>query len=346
MKAIVYTKYGSPDILELKEIEKPKPKDDEVLIQICAASVNPLDWHIMRGSPFILRIMTGLFKPRITRLGRDVAGKVESVGRNVTLFKKGDEVFGSSAGAFAEYVCASELKLVLKPDNMTFEQAATLNVAALTALQSLRDKGQIKPGQKILINGASGGVGTFAVQFAKVFNTEVTGVCSTNNIEMVRSIGADYVFDYTKEDVTRTGKHYDIFLDCYANRSLLACKRVLNTGGIYIPVGGPVNSLISILISSMTAIVLSWFVSQKFVNFLTKINKEDLTFISELIASEKVKAVIGKQYKLTEVPEAIRYIEEGHTKGKVVIIIETWKQNPTNILNQQNTPPNSPSPSS
>jgi NADPH:quinone reductase-like Zn-dependent oxidoreductase len=327
MKAIVYTKYGSPDILELKEIEKPTPKDDEVLIQISAASVNPLDWHIMRGSPFILRVMTGLFKPRITRLGRDVAGKIESVGRNVTLFKKGDEVFGSCTGAFAEYVCVSELKLVLKPDNITFEQAATLNIAALTALQSLRDKGRIKPGQKVLINGASGGVGTFAVQLAKVFNTEVTGVCSTNNIEMVRSIGADYILDYTKEDVTKTGKHYDIFLDCYANRSLLACKRVLNSGGIYIAVGGPVYSLISILISSMTAIVLSWFVSQKFVSLLTKINKDDLTFIGELMVSEKVKAVIGRQFKLSEVPEAIRYIEDGHTKGKIVIIIEHKNNN-------------------
>jgi NADPH:quinone reductase-like Zn-dependent oxidoreductase len=327
MKAIVYTKYGSPDILELKEIEKPTPKDDEVLIQISAASVNPLDWHIMRGSPFILRVMTGLFKPRITRLGRDVAGKIESVGRNVTLFKKGDEVFGSCTGAFAEYVCVSELKLVLKPDNITFEQAATLNIAALTALQSLRDKGRIKPGQKVLINGASGGVGTFAVQLAKVFNTEVTGVCSTNNIEMVRSIGADYILDYTKEDVTKTGKHYDIFLDCYANRSLLACKRVLNSGGIYIAVGGPVYSLISILISSMTAIVLSWFVSQKFVSLLTKINRDDLTFIGELMASGKVKAVVGRQYKLSEVPEAIRYIEDGHTKGKVVILIEHKNNN-------------------
>ena len=327
MKAIVYTKYGSPDILELKEMEKPTPKDDEVLIQISAASVNPLDWHIMRGSPFILRVMTGLFKPRITRLGRDVAGKIESVGRNVTLFKKGDEVFGSCTGAFAEYVCVSELKLVLKPDNITFEQAATLNIAALTALQSLRDKGHIKPGQKVLINGASGGVGTFAVQFAKVFNTEVTGVCSTNNIEMVRSIGADHILDYTKEDVTKTGKHYDIFLDCYANRSLLACKRILNSEGIYIAVGGPVYSLISILISSMTAIVLSWFVSQKFVSLLTKINKDDLTFIGELMVSEKVKAVIDRQYKLSEVPEAIRYIEDGHTKGKIVIIIEHKNNN-------------------
>jgi len=285
MKSIVYTKYGPPDILELKNIEKPTPEEDEVLIQICAASVNPLDWHFMRGSPFFLRIMMGLLKPKITRLGRDVSGKVESFGRNVTLFKKGDEVFGSCTGAFAEYVCASESKLVLKPDNVTFEQAATLNVAALTALQSLRDKGQIKKGQKVLINGASGGVGTFAVQIAKVFNTEVTGVCSTNNIELVRSIGADHVIDYTKEDVTKTGQHYDIFLDCYANRSLFACKRVLKSGGIYIPIGVPRNSLIGILFSSFTAMVMSWFVSQKFVNFLTKINKEDLTFLGELLSS-------------------------------------------------------------
>ncbi len=322
MKAIVYTKYGSPDILELKEMEKPTPKDDEVLIKICAASVNPLDWHFMRGTPFFLRIMTGLFKPKITRLGRDIAGKVESTGEGVTRFKQGDEVFGSCTGAFAEYVCTSELKLVLKPDNVSFEQAACVNVAALTALQSLRDKGQIKSGQKVLINGAAGGVGAFAVQIAKVFNTEVTAICSKNKIEMVRSIGADHVIDYTKEDFTETGQRYDIFLDCFANRSLFACKRVLKAGGIYIPVGGPGNSLIGILISSITAMVLSWFVSQKFVNFLTKLNTEDLSFMGELLASDKVNSVIGKRYSLTEVPEAIRYIEEGHAKGKVVIIME------------------------
>ena len=322
MKAIVYTKYGSPDILELNELEKPTPKGNEVLIKICAASVNPLDWHFMRGSPFFLRIMTGLFKPRITSLGRDVAGKIESVGRNVTLLKRGDEVFGSCTGAFAEYVCASDLKLVLKPDNVTFEQAATLNVAALTALQSLRDKGQIKKGQKVLINGASGGVGTFAVQIAKVFNAEVTAVCSTNNIEMVKSIGADFVIDYTKEDITKSGQHFDIFLDCYANRSLFECKRVLKSGGIYIPVGGPSNSLIGILISSIKAMLLSRLVSQKFVNFLTQINKEDLIFMGELLASEKVKAIIGKRYSLSETPEAIRFIEEGHAKGKVIISID------------------------
>ena len=322
MKAIVYTKYGSPDILELKELEKPIPKDDEVLIKICAASVNPLDWHFMRGTPFFLRIMTGLFKPKITRLGRDIAGKVESVGGGVTRFKQGDEVFGSCTGAFAEYVCTSELKLVLKPDNVSFEQAACVNVAALTALQGLRDKGQIKSGQKVLINGAAGGVGTFAVQIAKVFNTEVTAVCSKNKIDMVRSIGADHVIDYTKEDFTETGQHYDIFLDCFANRSLFACKRVLKAGGIYIPIGGPGNSLISILISSITAMVLSWFVSQKFTNFLTKINTEDLSYMGELLASDKVKSIIGKRYSLSEAPEAIRYIEEGHAKGKVVIIME------------------------
>lgn len=321
MKAIVYKKYGSPDILELKEMEKPTPNDDEVLIKIYAASVNPLDWHFMRGTPFFLRIMTGLFKPKITRLGRDIAGKVESVGGGVTRFKQGDEVFGSCTGAFAEYVCSSELKLVLKPDNVSFEQAACVNVAALTALQGLRDKGQIKSGQKVLINGAAGGVGTFAVQIAKVFNTEVTAVCSKNKIDMVRSIGADHVIDYTKEDFTETGQHYDIFLDCFANRSLFACKRVLKPEGIYIPIGGPGNSLIGILISSITAMVLSWFVSQKFTNFLTKINKEDLTFMGELLASDKVNSVIGKRYSLSEVPEAIRYIEEGHAKGKVVIIM-------------------------
>lgn len=322
MKAIVYTKYGSPDILELNELEKPIPKEDEVLIKVYAASVNPLDWHFMRGIPFFLRIMSGLFKPRVTGLGRDVSGIIESVGPKVTRFKKGDEVFGSCTNAFAEYVCASESKLVLKPHNVSFEEAATLNVAALTALQSLRDKGQIKKGQKVLINGASGGVGIFAVQIAKMFNTEVTGICSTNNIEMVRSIGADFVIDYTKEDVSKTGQQYHIFLDCYANRSLFACKRLLRPGGIYIPVGGPGNSLIGILISSLGAMLLSRFVSQKFVSFLTKINREDLAYMGELLASGKVKAVIGARYSLSETPEAIRLIEEGHPKGKVIIFTE------------------------
>src|SRR5271166_2401169 len=232
MKAIVYHNYGTPDVLQCEEIGKPTVGDDEVLIRVRAASVNPLDWHFMRGTPYPLRIMTGLRKPKNKRLGVDVAGQVEAVGRNVTSFKPGDEVFGSCRGAFAEYACTSGSALVIKPDNVTFEQAASAPVAVYTALQGLRDKGKIQPGQKILINGAAGGVGTYAVQIAKSFGTEVTGVCSTRNLEMVRSIGADHVIDYSQEDFTASGKRYDILLDLVGNHSLLSCRRILTQKGI------------------------------------------------------------------------------------------------------------------
>lgn len=321
MEAIVYTKYGSPDVLELKKVEKPSPKENEVLIKVRAASVNPLDWHFMRGTPYFLRAMTGLSKPKVTRLGVDVSGQVEAVGRNVTQFKVGDEVFGACRGAFAEYVCAIEDKLVMKPVNISFEDAAAVPIAAITALQGLRDKGRIQPGNKVLINGASGGVGTFAVQIAKWFGAEVTGVCSTRNVEMVRSIGADQVIDYTKEDFTKTGQRYDLFLDCFANNSLMTCRRVLNSKGIYIPVGGPGGSMIGILASLITEIVLSLFIRQKFVTFMAKINKEDLTIIRDLMAVGKVKSIIDKRYGLNEAHEAIRYLEEGHARGKVIIIM-------------------------
>ena len=235
MKAIVYYNYGSPDVLKCDVIEKPIPGDNEVLIKVRAASVNPLDWHFMRGTPYLLRLMAGLRKPTDTRLGVDVAGQVEAVGRNVTQFKPGDEVFGSCRGAFAECTCAPESALVLKPVNVTFEQAASVPVAAFTALQGLRDKGHIQPWQKVLINGAAGGVGTFAVQIAKSFGAEVTGVCSTRNVDMVRSIGADRVIDYTQEDFTKMGQLFDLFFDAVGNHSLLACRRVLSTKGIYVP---------------------------------------------------------------------------------------------------------------
>jgi NADPH:quinone reductase-like Zn-dependent oxidoreductase len=319
MKAVVYHNYGSPDVLQCEEIEKPAAGDNEVLIKIRAASVNPLDWHFMRGTPYVVRIMTGLLKPKVTRLGVDVAGQVEAVGRNVTQFKPGDEVFGACRGAFAEYACTAESAVVMKPDNVTFEQAGSVHVAALTALQGLRDKGRIQPGQKVLINGAAGGVGTFAVQIAKSFGAEVTGVCSTRNVDMVRSIGADRVIDYTQEDFTKTGQHYDIFFDCFANHSLSACRRVLNPKGIYIAIGGPSGSTIGILVGWITALVWSWFVSQKFLTFIARSNKEDLTIIRELMATGKVTPVIDRHYKLSEVPEAIRYLEEGHARGKVVI---------------------------
>ena len=321
MKAIVYYNYGSPDVLKCEEIEKPTAGDNEVLIRVRAASVNPFDWHFMRGTPYMVRIQAGLRKPKDKRLGVDVAGQVEAVGRNVTQFRPGDEVFGACRGAFAEYACASESALVMKPDNVTFEQAASAPVAAFTALQGLRDKGQIQPGQKVLINGAAGGVGTFAVQIAKWFGADVTGVCSTRNADMVRSIGADRVIDYTQEDFTKSGQRYDLFFDCVGNHSLLACRRVLNPKGIYIEVGGPDGRWLGPLARMIKTLVLSWFVSQNLVMFLAKRSKEDLTIMHELMEAGKVTPVIDKRYRLSEVPEAIRYLEEGHARGKVVITL-------------------------
>ena len=323
MKAVVYYNYGSPDVLKFEEIEKPAVADNQVLIKVRAASVNPLDWHFMRGTPYVVRlIMAGLLKPKDKRLGVDVAGQVEAVGRNVTQFKPGDEVFGACRGAFAEYACTSESALAMKPDNVTFEQAASIQVAALTALQGLRDKGRIQPGQKVLINGAAGGVGTFAVQIAKSFGAEVTGVCSTRNVDMVRSIGADRVIDYTQEDFTKTGQRYDLILDCVGNHSLLTCRRFLTPKGIHVGVGGPSGPwMIGPLARAITGPVLSWFVSQKFLTFMAKSNKEDLTIMRELMATGKVTPVIDRRYKLSEVPEAVRYLEEGHARGKVIITV-------------------------
>src|SRR5712692_9147716 len=267
MKAIVYRDYGSPDVLRLEEIEKPVPNDNQVLIRVRAASVNPLDWHYMRGTPYIGRIEMGLLKPKVTRLGVDYAGTVEAVGRNVTQFKPGDEVFGGRTGAFAEYVSVLEDRaVVLKPANLTFEQAASVPIAAITALQALRDKGKIQPGQKVLINGASGGVGTFAVQLAKNFGAEVTGVCSTRNVELVQSLGADHVIDYTKEDFTKGDQHYDVILDNVANHSLSECRRVLTPNGIYVLIGGGgVNEqgLVGPLGKALNAALYSRFVKQK-----------------------------------------------------------------------------------
>ncbi|MGA9349550.1 MAG: NAD(P)-dependent alcohol dehydrogenase [Anaerolineae bacterium] len=320
MKAIVCRKYGSPDVLKCEEIEKPTAGDDEVLIKVRAASVNPRD-RLFRGTSFIVRILTGLRKPKDTRLGVDVAGQVEAVGRNVTQFKPGDQVFGACSGAFAEYACTSESALVIKPDNVTFEQAASVPVAALTALQGLRDKGQIQPGQKVLINGATGGVGTFAVQIAKSFGADVTGVCSTRNVEMVRSIGADRVIDYTQEDFTKGTQRYDLIFDCVGNHSLSACMRVLNPNGICVIAGGPSKVWI-VLTRALKALVLSRFVSQNFVMFIARRSKEDLTILQKLMESGKVTPVIDKRYRLSEVPEAIRYLEEGHARGKVVITLE------------------------
>jgi NADPH:quinone reductase-like Zn-dependent oxidoreductase len=323
MKAIVYTEYGPPDVLQFTEVAKPIPKDDEVLIQIHAASVNPLDWHFMRGTPYIVRILAGLRKPKVTRLGVDVAGHVEAVGKNVTQFEPGDEVFGACKGAFAEYVCASEGSLVLKPTNVTFEQAAAVAIAAFTALQGLRDKGHIQPGQKVLINGAAGGVGTFAVQIAKSFGVDVTGVCSTRNVGMVRSIGADQVIDYTQEDFTKSGQRYDLILDMIGNHSLSDCRRALTPEGTLVLVGGPDEGRwLRPLTGMLKPVVLSRFVSQNLVMFLARRSKEDLIIMQELLEAGKVTPVIDRSYPLSEVPEAIRYLEEGHAQGKVVITLE------------------------
>jgi NADPH:quinone reductase-like Zn-dependent oxidoreductase len=320
MRAVVYYNYGSPDVLKCEEIEKPTAGDNEVLIKIRAASVNPLDWHFMRGTPYVVRIMTGLLKPKVKRLGVDVAGQVEAVGKNVTQLRPGDEVFGACRGAFAEYACTSESALVTKPENVTFEQAASVHVAALTALQGLRDKGKIRAGHKVLVNGAAGGVGTFAVQIAKSFGAEVTGVCSTRNVDMVRSIGADHVIDYTQKDFTKSGQRYDLILDCVGNHPLLACRRVLTPTGILVGVGGSSGPwMIGPLIRAITEPVLSRCVSQKFVTFVARPNKKDLTLMRELMETGKVTPVIDRRYSLSEVAEAIRYLEEGHARGKVVI---------------------------
>jgi NADPH:quinone reductase-like Zn-dependent oxidoreductase len=320
MKAIVYRNYGSPDVLKCEEIEKPTPGDDEVLIKVRAASVNPLDRHIMRGRPYLLRIAFGLRKPKI-RPGRDVAGQVEAVGRNVTQFKPGDEVFGLCSGALAEYACTRQSALVTKPNDVTFEQAASVPVAALTALQGLRDKGKIRPGQKVLINGAGGGVGTFAVQIAKSFSTDVTGVCSTRKVDMVRSIGADRVIDYTQQDFTKGTQRYDLIFDLVATHSLPEYRRVLNPNGVCVVAGGP-TKVRAILTLAFEVLVLSRFVSQNFVMFVAKLSKEDLTILRELMEAGKVTPVIDRRYRLSEVPEAIRYLEEGHARGKVVITLE------------------------
>jgi len=328
MKAIVYQGFGSPDILRCEEIGKPIPGDDEVLIKVRAASVNPLDWKLMKGGPFILRLLLGVGKPKIRRPGVDVAGQVEATGRNVTQFKPGDDVFGTCRGAFAEYATSRSVPgmksvLVIKPVKVTFEQAASAPVAALTALQGLRDKGRIQQGQRVLINGAAGGVGTFAVQIAKSFGANVTGVCSTSNVEMVRSIGADQVIDYTQQDLTKSGHRYDIVLDCVGNHSFSEWRRVLNPKGILVGVGAPADVPLSRLLAGLIgALVRSLFVSQKIAIFIARVNQQDLTIVRELMAAGRVTPVIDKRYRLSEAREAFRYMETGHARGKVIITPE------------------------
>jgi len=321
VKAIIRQKYGSPDVLELTEVETPAPKDNEVLVEIHAASANPLDWHYMRGAPFLARLGEGLRKPRDTRLGVDIAGRVEAVGNNVTQFQPGDEVFGVCAGGFAEYASARENKLALKPANISFEEAAAVPVAAITALQGLRDKGKIQPGQKVLVNGASGGVGTFAVQIAKSFGSEVTGVCSTRNLDMVRSIGADHVIDYTQEDFTKNGQRYDLIYDAVGNRSVSAYKRALRPQGTCAIAG---FTTLPRLFEHMVLGPLLSMTGNKKVGLMgtAKVNQKDLVFVKELLEARKLIPVIDRRYPLGETAEAIRYLEERHARGKVVITLE------------------------
>ncbi len=322
MKAIIYTKYGPPEVLHIKEVEKPVPKENEVLVKVYAASANPADWHMIRGEPKFARLSFGLFKPKNIIPGIDIAGQVEAVGRNVKEFQPGDDVFGACGwgGAFAEYVCVTEKSVVLKPVNISFEEGATVSVAAMSALQGLRDKGQIQSGQKVLIIGASGGVGTFAVQLAKHFGAEVTGVCSTGNLDLVRSIGAEKVIDYTQEDFTNTGEKYDLIIDNVANRSVAELKRALSPNGLCVIIG---FSSLSRMFQHMFLGPLVSMIGNKKIGGLgtAKPNKKDLVFLKELLESGKIKPVIDRRYTLSEVPEAIRYVEEGHTRGKVVINI-------------------------
>src|SRR5256886_1401467 len=324
MKAIRFCEYGSTDVLKFEGVEKPVPSDDQVLIRVRAASLNFIDPGLMRG-PWPLRLMTGLRKPERTRLGTDVAGQVEAVGKNVTLFKAGDEVFGVTRSSIAEYACARERALVIRPANVTFEQAGSVAWAGFTALQGLR-KGKIQPGQKVLINGATGGVGTFAVQIAKSFGAEVTGVCSTGKVELVRSIGADHVIDYTKEDFTKGDQRYDVIFDNVNNHSFSDRRRVLTPNGICVLAGigggGLHPEAWGRIIGGFRANLLSRFSRQKFVNYGTKLDKEDLKLLSDLMQTGKLTPVIDRTYKLSETAEAMRYFEKGHARGKVVIAVE------------------------
>ena len=323
MKAIVYCEYGPPEVLQLKEIEKPTPADNEVLVKVRAAGTNPLDgMHTGRA-----RIVTGLRKPRLTRAGTDFAGTVEAVGKNVTAFKPGDEVFGAKTGAFAEYVCVRDDRAIaLKPTKITFEEAGSVPVAAITALQGLRDKGKLQAGQKALVNGASGGVGTFAVQIAKAYGAEVTGVCSGRNVDLVRSIGADHVIDYTKEDFTKTDQRYDVIFDLVCNHSFSERRQILNPNGICVMAGvggsGWHDGILGRVAGELYAYGRSRFTTQKFVTYLAMLNKKDMTELAELMQSGKVKPVIDRTYKLNDLAAAERYLQEGHARGKVVVTVE------------------------
>ncbi len=323
MKAIIYRCYGSADVLEYRDVEKPVLAADEVLVRVQAAGVNPYDWHFMRGSPYFMRLMSGIGAPKDTRTGVDFAGTVEAIGADVTQFQPGDAVFGGASGAFAEYVTSAEDRAIAhKPDNITFEQAAGVPIAALTALQALRDEGGLQPGQKVLINGASGGVGTFAVQIAKAFGAEVTGVCSTRNVELVRSLGADHVFDYKTENYTESGNQYDLIVDMVGNHSLSANRRVLAPDGTMVLVGGPKGNWIAPMLPPIKAMLYSPFVEQTIVTLLASMDRGDLQVLGELMADGKVTPVIDTRYALSEVPDAIRYSESGRARGKIIIAVD------------------------
>ena len=326
MKAVIYTEFGPPDVLQIKDIQKPVPKDNEVLVKIRAASVNPYDWHMVRGTPFLMRaMMAGLRRPRDPRVGIDCAGTVEAVGKEVTQFKPGDDVFGGKSGALAEYLCVpADGGLALKPANVTFEQAAGVQIAGCTALQALRDSGKVQAGQKVLINGASGGVGTFAVQIAKTMGAHVTGVCSTKNVELVRSLGADQVIDYTKEDFTKSSERYDMILDNVGTQPLSGFRQVLKPKGIYVMIGagGPdEGGLIGPMGRLIQASLMSPFISQKMGMMMAKVSQSDLKALADLMQAGKVTPIIDRTYPLSEVREAMRYLETGRVRGKVIVAI-------------------------
>lgn len=324
MQAIVYHCYGAPTVLKLETVARPVPADDRVLVKVHAASLNPLDWHYMRGMPYLVRMEAGVGAPQDMRTGVDFAGTVEAVGRNVKLFKAGDEVFGGADGAFAEYVTVGEHKAVApKPANISFEQAAAVPIAAITALQALRDNGALKPGQKVLINGASGGVGTFAIQIAKSMGAEVTGVCSTRNVALVKSLGADHVIDYRQQDFTQGPEHYDLVFDTVGNHSLSGLRRVMTPTGTLVMIGGGSDGKwIGPFMGPLKALLISPFVGQKMGFMLARLNQQDLNTLAELMSSGKLTPVIDRRYALSEVPVAMGYLEEGHARGKLVVNLD------------------------
>lgn len=323
MNAAIYRCYGSPDVIELVKTEKPSPKDNEVLVKIMAASVNPLDWHYMRGSPYFMRLGSGIGAPDDFRMGVDFAGTAEAIGKNVTRFSPGDRVFGGKSGAFAEYLVAGEDRAIARiPDNVTFEQAAATPIAGLTALQGLRDHGQLKAGQKVLINGASGGVGTFAVQIAKAMGAKVTGVCSTRNVDLVLAIGADQVFDYTKEDYTQSGQKFDLIIDNVGNHSVLENRKALKPGGRLVIIGGGRGNWLGPMIQPISAMIISPFVDEHLEMMLGRLRQDDLVVLADLMESGELTPVFDRRYPLSETADAIRHSELGRARGKIIINVE------------------------